>query len=622
LSHPPIYIQNDSDFADQALAKGWPGNGTAVNPYIIEGLDIDAANATGCIRISHTTVHFSIRHCYLRGGSLGWYDALVLNNVSNGEVLNNTCTNGNSGIVILSSTRIRVAYNNCSNHAYSAILVSVSNLTTILNNTCFGNSYCDIFLDYSRQNDIVDNTCSSPISNIVLIGSGDNSLVNNSMTGGGLLLYGYSPFECRQKLVMGNTVNAEPLLFWQDQVGGTAPSSFGQAVLVNCSQVTIGDATVTGCYAAVTLCSCTEITITNLLLIDNQYGLVLYNCSEGVVTNNAFFESGLVAISIQNSSFHNVVGNNTCIGAFTAPDARCIELSSSENILWNNTCSDTPLGIFVVAGYSNTIGGSWITNTSVGILLSPEAGGNLVEGNVFTANAYDAIDDSATGNTFDWNYWPAYQGSDWDGNGIGDSAYLVPGDAYSLDLHPLMLPPGSPVTWLTVPTDQYYPYGYYILYDLDATATPPGISEWWLSDTSFFTVDRFGVVTNRFRLPVGTYWVQVWVSDWMGNWITAGFKIIVYDGTTTTTTIIGFPVVALILGTVAFASTVVFVSLVGIVLLRQRRTMGPPLMEPIGDKRPPVEQWNARCPLCGSHLFGDEGFCPGCGNRVAKTGGG
>jgi parallel beta-helix repeat protein len=603
------------------LTEGWAGNGTAVNPYIIEGLHIDATNTSTCILIYQTTVYFSIRHCSLRGASWGWDGAIALDSVSHGYLLNNTCTDGANGITITGCTLITAANNSLSYNAYSGIFVQDSTLTTLVNNTCFANSYFDIELFYSRQNAVINNNCSSLLGNMELTGSGDNTLANNSMIGGGLFLSGYSPFECRQTLVMGNTVNAKPLLFWQDQIGGTLPSGFGQAVLVNCSQTTVRDATVTGCYAGVTLCGCNEVTVVNLFCSDNQYGLVLLDSNATLVTNNAFFSNGYAGISIRNSSSQNIVGNNTCFGNLAAPYSCCIELFATANILWNNTCMNSSLGIFVVAGSSNTIGGSWIVNNSLGMLLSGEASGNLIEANIFIDNGEAAQDYSNYGNVFDLNYWSTYRGPDWNGDGIGDNPYLVPGSAAALDNRPLMLLPGSPVTWLEEPTNQYFAYGLYIRYDLNATATPPGISAWWLSDATLFAIDGYGVLTNRVPLLAGTYWVQVWVTDWRGNVITASFSITVLfeTSTTTTTTILQIPVIIFIIGTVAAISTAAFVSIVGIVFLRQRRPTGPPPTEPFGDTRPPVSQWNARCPLCGSHLFGDEGFCPGCGNRVTKS---
>ncbi|MGD9395766.1 MAG: hypothetical protein PVJ05_05010, partial [Candidatus Thorarchaeota archaeon] len=37
---PPIQISNNSDFANQASANSWDGNGSVSDPYIIEGLNI------------------------------------------------------------------------------------------------------------------------------------------------------------------------------------------------------------------------------------------------------------------------------------------------------------------------------------------------------------------------------------------------------------------------------------------------------------------------------------------------------------------------------------------------------------------------------------------------------
>jgi len=613
----PIYIWGDSEFAGLALTEGWPGDGTAVNPYIIGGMDIDATNTSTCIVLYQTTAHFSIRHCVLRGAFWGWDGVIVLDNVSNGYLLNNTCTGGVNGMSIRSCTLVTAANNSLSYNANSGIYVQDTTLTTLFNNTCFANSYFDIQLLYSRQNTVANNTCSSVVGNIALIGSGDNTLANNSMTGGGLLLSGYSPFEGRQALVTGNTINAKPLLFWQDQIGGTLPIGFGQAILVNCSQTTVRDTTVADCYVGITLCCCNETTVASMYLNNNVYGLALYDCHRSVVLNNGFFYSGYVGISIQNFSSDNQVRDNTCIANYCG-----IDLTGWGNTLLNNTCMDGFEGIFVVAGTSNDIGGGWITNNSFGVLLMPEASGNFVDGNIFTSNGQDALDESNYGNYFNYNYWPTYHGPDWEGNGIGDTPYLVPGTAHARDYQPLMLPPWSPVTWLEVPTDQYYPYGSYIRLDLNATAPPPGLSYWWLSDSTYFIIDQYGVLTNTFWLAVGTYWVQVWVSDWMGNVITASISITVYGGTSTTTTTLQIPLLIFIIGTVAAISTLTFVSIVGIVVLRQRRTTGPPPVEPFGDNRPPVDQWNARCPLCGSHLFGDEGYCPGCGNRVTKSRGG
>ena len=90
-----------------------------------------------------------------------------------------------------------------------------------------------------------------------------------------------------------------------------------------------------------------------------------------------------------------------------------------------------------------------------------------------------------------------------------------------------MLPPGSPVTWLKAPVDQVIPVGVPFRYDLDATAMPPGLDTWWISDTKRFSINRYGVITNVTTLIAGVYPIQVWVNDTYGNTITAIFTLTV-----------------------------------------------------------------------------------------------
>lgn len=616
VPHGRISIQDDSDFANQALAEGWPGNGTAVSPYVIEGFDF---NCTGtgvpCIEISHTAVYFAIRDCTMLGGT---YSVISLHEVSNGYLFNNTCMSQGTGIGVFNSTLITVANCNCSSRGPD-IGVSYSTQVTLFDNTCYGDpTYADwsnIYLVESTQNKVINNTCFSPIDNIELYIAGNNTIANNTLYGGGFRFREFGALaEHRQALVTGNTVNGKPLVFWQDWVGDALPSSFGQAILVNCSQARIQDTTVSGCGAGIVLVYCNETTLVSVRCEYSKEGLILYAGGYNMVLTCQFVDNywngAGIGASIVNSSY-NVFADNTFLY-----NAYGILLAGSHNALLNNTFMESSTcGIIAESASYNTINMSWIVDNTYGLYFSlSNSGGNLIQDNVFRNPMMNVGDGSSSYNTYDLNYWSDYYGPDDNQDGVGDVAYYIAGTSNNWDWRPLMLMRGSPVTWLEVPQDQFFLYGAYIYYDLDATATPPGINQWWLNDTTLFTIDQYGVLTNLVMLGAGTYWVEVSVSDWIGNVITAGFNIVVYGWMTN-----DIPIFAFIIGTVAVVSTATFVSIVGIVLLRQRRTPGPPPPEPFSDTRPPVQQWNTRCPLCGSHLFGDEGFCPGCGNRVTKA---
>jgi hypothetical protein len=79
-----------------------------------------------------------------------------------------------------------------------------------------------------------------------------------------------------------------------------------------------------------------------------------------------------------------------------------------------------------------------------GLMLGENRGSNTIFHNNFIDNPENAYDE--TGNTWDngssGNYWSDYNGSDTDGDGIGDSPYQIPGNK-SQDMYPLMKPYGE-----------------------------------------------------------------------------------------------------------------------------------------------------------------------------------
>ncbi len=86
-------------------------------------------------------------------------------------------------------------------------------------------------------------------------------------------------------------------------------------------------------------------------------------------------------------------------------------------------------------------------------------------------------------------------------------------------------------TWDVMPTDRDLEFGDALNYDLDASDLS-GIDDWWLNDTTYFTInDANGVITNIGQVPVGAYWLEVRAYDPYGYYCTADIKITVEDTT-------------------------------------------------------------------------------------------
>ncbi|MFX0133716.1 MAG: NosD domain-containing protein [Candidatus Hodarchaeota archaeon] len=88
----------------QAFLQAWcSGAGTPGSPYIIEDVTIDALGVGSCLTISNSNKSFIIRNCtFLNSGSgtgTPPYDGgIILNGVTNGELINNTCSSNSYGI--------------------------------------------------------------------------------------------------------------------------------------------------------------------------------------------------------------------------------------------------------------------------------------------------------------------------------------------------------------------------------------------------------------------------------------------------------------------------------------------------------------------------------------------
>jgi hypothetical protein len=91
--HEGIFIDGDEDFTfDNGVLKG---TGTANDPYIISGWDINTNDTIG-IRIMNTRSYFVIRDCYIHGNHSR--PGIVLGNVTSGRIVSNFICDNNDGI--------------------------------------------------------------------------------------------------------------------------------------------------------------------------------------------------------------------------------------------------------------------------------------------------------------------------------------------------------------------------------------------------------------------------------------------------------------------------------------------------------------------------------------------
>ena len=164
------------------------------------------------------------------------------------------------------------------------------------------------------------------------------------------------------------------------------------------------------------------------------------------IINNTILNSDQ---GIDVGTFNNVIAYNTisCGGNGICLGSQYI----TGNLVYGNHISDAEKGIFINCfNYDNDIIGNTIAGCQEGIHLgaAPErdypSSGNLFFHNNLLDNSKQVLMTAGSSDIWDngypsgGNYWSDYNGTDADGDGIGDVPYII--DEYNQDNYPLMLP--------------------------------------------------------------------------------------------------------------------------------------------------------------------------------------
>lgn len=171
-------------------------------------------------------------------------------------------------------------------------------------------------------------------------------------------------------------------------------------------------------------------------------GIYLYKTHGNVIEDN-IFKHNLIGIYVYNSRINKIINNRMTNNQYG------VRLySSSGNTIANNTITSTLFySISLYGGSSeNSIYGNTVLNNncagSVGIHISNDDPDNTIYHNSFINNTIQAMvmlnQTSTWDNGTEGNYWSDYEGEDTNGDGIGDTPYII--DENNQDNHPLMRP--------------------------------------------------------------------------------------------------------------------------------------------------------------------------------------
>ncbi|AFV22562.1 cell surface protein [Methanolobus psychrophilus R15] len=283
---------------------------------------------------------------------------------------------------------------------YSGIyLHSVSNCN-ISDNVLVNNSF-GIHMSSSTDSTLTNNTINSNEYGIFLYDSTDNTLIDNTMTSNGYNfgVYGTSMEHFIHDINPDNLVNEKPIWYLIDQADMHVPSDAGQVYVVNSTNVTVKDITISNCFDGVTFAYTDNSKIENVTTSECEYGLYLFK-SDFNILNNISANNNDYGIIIDASNNNTLSDSNVNSSTF---EGIYIHTSSNYNTLNSNTANGNYLGILLQGSDNNDMTCNTANNNFVGIYYESSANNSLVS-NTANGNLVGiALINSADRNTLDTN---------------------------------------------------------------------------------------------------------------------------------------------------------------------------------------------------------------------------
>jgi parallel beta-helix repeat protein len=426
----------------------------------------------------------------------------------NNLIKNSTAlSNEASGIVVTDNSDNNLI-DNCtalSNEASGIVVYDYSYNNVIRSCVVENNLYCGILFSNSSNSRLRNNTLSNNKYNLDVWGDMISHFyhdIDNSNEINGRPIY--------------YVVERENLTF------DGSVMDIGYLGLISCENILAKDLNIGNSGRGILLVNTSHSMITNSVFENNMFGIFLYHSSLGnnTVSNCRVEKNEFVGINLMHSSNNRIVdsiasGNSwagialwnsdnnvieNCIGEnvfwpfftrhgiyLSSSDNNLIKNSTASHSIWhgiylsssdNNTIQNSiashnhSKGIFLDNSDNNVIKNCTVESNSYGIYLGGSRGNTLYHNNIVN-NTSQAFDDNV--NTWDagypsgGNYWSDYTGVDENHgenqdlpgpDGIGDTPYVIPGDA-NRDRYPLILilrgvkvsispsyQSGAPCTWL------------------------------------------------------------------------------------------------------------------------------------------------------------------------------
>jgi parallel beta-helix repeat protein len=332
---------------------------------------------------------------------------------------------------------------------------------TLYNNTITNNQHIGLAVD-SDGNSILDNTIEhNQATGILLLGVNnilkDNKLNNNTLNFDidPKLRVDFYNSKFANDVDSSNTIEGKPIIYWINKQDQTVPEDAAFVVLVNCKNIIVENLNLAKNPVAIILVSTVNSKVTNNSVEAPDYVIFVHNSSGNTVANNFVFKGG-IGIFLHSSFQNEVIGNSVT----DASSGITLEFSN-ENIIDGNIIFGGSMGIRFDGSNENTVRKNVMKDCElVALAFWRNASQNLFYLNSLINNTrnvqeprpeFQAFPINIWDNGTVGNYWSDYNGTDSDGDGIGDTPYVI--DENNQDNYPLTEPHAIPEfpSWIIMP---------------------------------------------------------------------------------------------------------------------------------------------------------------------------
>jgi len=364
------------------------------------------------------------------------WTAIDLFNCSDSRIYGNNITNNYNGIELYGQSN-NIFGNNITNNTYIGVGVGIT--LSGSNNNITGNN-------------ITNNDWGLRVS-------GSLNILSGNVIDGNKYNLGVEGDLGSHSIDTSNLVNGKPVYYLVNQknlvINAATHSQAGYLALISCTNISVEGQELTNNGQGLLLVNTNNSRITNNDISSNNGGVYLRNSSNNIIQGSTV-KDNYDGVMLRDSSNNVIKANNITSNHMGVTVLRD---SSNNTITRNNVKNNTVRGIVLYEGSSHsTVTGNSIRNNVCGVFFDTNTMDNILYHNNFINNT-EHVSSPYRVHTWDngypsgGNYWNDYTGVDTNGDGIGDTPYVI--NSGNQDRYPLMSPWAPPqhelVTSITAP---------------------------------------------------------------------------------------------------------------------------------------------------------------------------